>query len=794
MKITPLMEQYLRIKERYKDSILLFRLGDFYEAFFEDAHTVSKVLNIVLTKRQDAPMAGIPHHALNTYLKKLVEAGYKVAICDQMEEPSKSKKLIRREVTRVVTPGSLVEDEFLTETNNYMTVFIFENGKYCAVFCDVSTGEVLVHENTDKQEVFDLMKAYSISEIICPKELVDDLRERFPGVYIEVIDDWYFSNPEEEVKKVYGVEDVHHFELSAVSLKALSALIKYVKYTMITENPNLKPPVLMSQKNFMLLDSATVENLSLVPGEKGKNLFDVLNHTETAMGARLLKKWILHPLVDRNRIEERLDIVERFKEDRIKLDRVRELLSNVRDLERIVARIEYNRAVPRDLVSLRETLRVLPKLNEEISTFVSLHKLVFPKDLLDLLERAIEDDPTGNPGEGKVIRRGFSRELDEYRDLLEHSEDKLKEFEEKERQRTGIQKLRVGYNQVFGYYIEVTKANLDKVPDDYERKQTLVNSERFVTPELKKFETKIMAAKEKVEELERELFKNVCEEVKRHKETLLNISDELAKIDALSTLAYDAILYGYTRPQFSENEMKIEGGRHPVVERFTRDFVENDVYMNEEKRFLVITGPNMSGKSTFIRQIGLIALMAQIGSFVPARRAVLPIFDRIFTRMGARDDLAGGRSTFLVEMNEMALILLKATKRSLVLLDEVGRGTSTQDGISIAWAISEELISRGCKVLFATHFTELTDLEKGFPQVQNKTILVKEEKDKVIFTHKVVNGVADKSYGIEVAKIAGIPDNVIKRALEIIEKNFKLNDGKRREKKKFNQQIPLFPV
>jgi len=794
MKMTPLMEQYLKIKEQYKDSILLFRLGDFYEAFFEDAKTVSKVLNIVLTKRQDAPMAGIPYHALNTYLKKLVEAGYKVAICDQMEEPSKSKKLIRREVTRVVTPGAIVEDEFLSETNNYMVVLVREKEKYCAVFCDVSTGEVLIHESIDEQEVLDLMKAYSVSEIVCPEGLESEVREKLPGVYIEVIDEWYFSEPEEEVKRIYGIEDIHHFELSSLAMKSLSALIKYIKYTMISEKLNLKPPVTISRKNFMILDSATVENLSLIPGERGKNLFDVLNNTETPMGARLLKKWILHPLTDRQQIEDRLNAVEKLKEDRLKLERIRNLLSRVRDVERIVSRVEYNRAVPRDLVALRETLSVVPELNEELSNFDFFEKLNFPDSLFDLLCKAIEDDPAGSPGEGKVIKRGFSPELDEYRDLLEHSEEKLKEFEEREREKTGIQKLKVGYNQVFGYYIEVTKANLDKVPEDYERKQPLVNSERFTTPELKEFETKIMAAKERIEELEKELFRNVCEEVKKHKEILLEISEELARIDVLATLAYDAILYNYTRPTFSEDRMEIIGGRHPVVERFTRDFVENDLYMDDEKRFTVITGPNMSGKSTFIRQVGLISLMAQIGSFVPAKKAVLPVFDRIFTRMGARDDLAGGRSTFLVEMNEMALILLKATKKSLVLLDEVGRGTGTQDGISIAWAISEELISRGCKVLFATHFIELTNLENSFPQVQNKTILVKEEGSNVVFTHRVVDGVADRSYGIEVARIAGIPENVIRRAFEIMEKGLKTKSQRNEKVKKFSQQIPLFPA
>lgn len=790
------MEQYFEIKKRYKDCILLFRLGDFYEAFFEDAKIVSRVLNIVLTRRQDAPMAGIPYHALNAYLRKLVEAGYKVAICEQMEEPSKAKKLIRREVTRVVTPGAIVEDEFLTESNNYMMVLKEGTEGYCAIFCDVSTGEVAVFEHEELSEIFDLAKSYLVSQVLCQEGMRKVVEEKLPGVYVETLSDWHFSKPEEEIKSAYGVEDVHHFELSNLARETLGALIKYVKYTMMSERLNLRPPNTISRSKSMILDMATVENLSLVPGEKGKNLFDVLNHTMTSMGARLLKKWILHPLIDREEIEKRLDAIETLRSDQLRLSLLRELLSKVRDVERIVSRVEYGRAIPRDLVSLRETLRVLPELNEVLEGYEGIfQKLDVPMELFKLLCEAIEDEPIGAPGEGKVIKRGFSKELDEYRDLLEHSEEMLREFEERERARTGIQKLRVGYNQIFGYYIEVTKANLDKVPGHYERKQTLVGAERFTTPELKEFEMKILAAKEKIEELEKSLFEGVCEQVKVEKERLALVSESLAYLDVLSTLAYVSLIYNYTRPVFSDDgRLEIVGSRHPIVERFTENFVENDLHMSTKERFVIITGPNMSGKSTFIRQVGLIALMAQMGSFVPAKKAVLPVFDRIFTRMGARDDLAGGRSTFLVEMNEMALILLKATKDSLVLLDEVGRGTGTRDGVSIAWAISEELINRGCKVIFATHFTELTELAKYFTEIVNKTMLVYEKEGQLLFTHKVVDGVADRSYGIEVARLAGIPENVVRRAYEILKNLSKEKEKSKRGEKHFTPQIPLFPI
>ncbi len=764
--MTPMMRQYMEIKKKYRDAILLFRLGDFYEAFFEDAKTVSRVLNIVLTKRQGAPMAGIPYHALDSYLKKLVDAGYKVAICEQVEDPKLAKGLVKREVVRVVTPGTLLEDELLPPSNNYI-LSVWES---IAVYADVSTGEVFVRFHSSLEDLLDLASSVGVSQVICPQGKGEIFRERLK-VFVDELDEWYYSGDvEEELKEAFKVGSLEHLELGDAE-KPLVALVRYLKYTLVTEDLNLRIPRILKEEDWLVLDSVTVENLSLVPGERGKNLFDVLNNCRTSMGSRMLKKRILQPLKDREEIEKRLNAVEAFVKDPLALNEIREYLKGVYDIERIASRLSYGRASPKDLVSLRESLRVVSSINETLETNESLRGFEVKElsDLVSYLDRAIFNEPSSTVGEGKVIREGFSKELDEYRDLLEHAEERLREFEARERRRTGIQNLKVGYNQVFGYYIEVSKANLSRVPPDYERKQTLVNAERFITPDLKEFESKILSAKEKVEEIEKALYEEVLRKVKQRLDEIEEIALALAELDVISTLAYDATLYGYTRPRFSGGELVIRGGRHPVVERFVEDFVPNDTLMDEKRRFVILTGPNMSGKSTYIRQIGLIAVMAQMGSFVQADEAVLPIFDRIFTRMGARDDISSGRSTFMVEMSEVSLILSKATSRSLVLLDEVGRGTSTFDGISIAWAVSEYIHERiRAKTIFATHFTELTELSSMYEGIVNMTIEVIEEGESVKFLHRVVEGVADKSYGIEVAKLAGLPKEVVDRAKEIL--------------------------
>ncbi|MCD6450483.1 MAG: DNA mismatch repair protein MutS [Thermotogaceae bacterium] len=768
MKLTPMMKQYLDIKKKYKDAILLFRLGDFYEAFFDDAKIVSKVLNIVLTKRQTAPMAGIPYHALDAYLKKLVDAGYKVAICEQMEDPRQAKGIVKREVVRVVTPGTILEDELLPSSNNYI-LSIYDN---IAVYADVSTGEVFIRFHKDGDELFDLAESIGVSQVICPLEENQKVSER-ARVFVDPLDEWYYTweGAVEEIKKAFNVEDISHLELGEAVIP-LVALIRYLKYTLVTDDLKLKPPRILKEEEWLVLDSSTVENLSLVPGDREKNLYAVLNNCRTSMGSRLLKKWILQPLKSRKEIEKRQNQLQSFYEDQLALNEIREYLKGVYDIERIVTRLIYSKTVPKDLVSLRESLRVVQSINDVLRTNEKLSEFLVPElsDLVEFLDKALKDEPASVPGDGGVIKEGFSKELDDYLDLLQHTEKKLKEFEYMEKKRTGIQNLKVGYNQVFGYYIEVSKGNLSRVPEYYERRQTLVNSERFITPELKEFENKVLSAKEKVEEIEKMLYQMVLDKVKEKIEEIENVASALSYLDVITTLAYDAILYNYAKPQFSDGKLEIIEGRHPVVERFVENYTPNDVYMDDNKRFLIITGPNMSGKSTYIRQIGLIAIMAQMGSFVPAKKASLPIFDRVFTRMGARDDISGGKSTFMVEMSEVALILSHATKDSLVLLDEVGRGTSTFDGISIAWAVSEYLHNNiKAKTAFATHFTELTELAGFYKGIKNLTIAVTEREGKVMFLHKVIEGVADKSYGIEVAQLAGLPQEVIERAKEVLD-------------------------
>jgi len=771
-KITPMMKQYMEIKKNYKDAILLFRLGDFYEAFFEDAEKISRVLNIVLTKRQSAPMAGIPYHALDNYLKKLVENGYKVAICEQMEDPSEAKGIVRREVTRVVTPGTLIEDEMLTSENNYLMAIDYYNNSYNSVLVDVSTGEVLVKNFENFDSIIDFLRINNVSQVICSEKIFDNLKSKMPNLFIEKLDEWYFEQSERKIKETYKVASIDHFELGD-SLRIFGATIKYLEYTLMT-NISLSIPVKLEETDWMILDSKTVDNLSLIPGEKGKNLYDVLNKTKTSMGARLLKKWILQPLKNLEKIKERQEIVEAFFNDRLLLNEIREYLGYIYDIERILTRLSYNKASPKDLISLKNSLNIIPQIvsaletNPDLSDFASLIKPI--PEVEKLIENSIYDEPSNLPGDGGVIKGGFSLELDEYRELLSHSNEKLKEFEEKERLKTGIQKLRIGYNQVFGYYIEVPKGQVKNVPEYFIRKQTLVNSERYITPELKEFEDKIMSAKEKIEIIEKKLFEDVCSEISNYISEMKKTAEIIAQLDVLSNFAYVANLYNFTKPEFSNNKFLIKKGRHAVVERFVSDFVPNDTYMDENIRMYIITGPNMSGKSTYIRQVGLIALLAQIGSFVPAEYAVLPVFDRIFTRIGARDDISTGRSTFLVEMSEVALILSKATSESLVLLDEVGRGTSTFDGISIAWAMSEYLYNEiKCKTMFATHFTELTELSDVYRGIRNLTIKVEETNNGVVFLHEVTEGIADKSYGIEVAAIAGVPSGVVERAKEILE-------------------------
>ncbi|MGB9820111.1 MAG: DNA mismatch repair protein MutS [Pseudothermotoga sp.] len=775
MKLTPMMQQYMQIKSKYKDAVLLFRLGDFYEAFFEDAQLVSKVLDLVLTHRQGAPMAGVPYHAVNVYLKKLVQAGYKVAICDQLEDPALAKGLVKREVTRIITPGTVLEDELLEQESNNYLVAICRLARYSVAGVDASTGESFAAAFDSLEATLDFLDSIRVSQILCDPSLRNDLDERFGNIMVEPLSDWHLSdiNIEKDIAAALGVSSIDHLELGE-NLRTFAALIRYLRFTLMANDLFVKPPKILRDQSYVFLDPETIEHLGLLPGEKGKNLFDVLNFAKTPMGTRLLKSWIVQPLRDINKIEERLDKVEALINDQLLLNEVREYLGTVKDIQRIAGRIRYAKVSPKDLVALRHTLSVCPYIKEVLlsnESFSQMAQIDCLEDLRAKLDQAIEEDPSAVLGEGKVIKAGYDKELDDLRELVYHSQEFLIDFEKQERLRTNIPNLKVGYNTIFGYYIEVTRSHLSKIPKNYIRKQTLVNAERFVTEELKKFEERMLTAKEKLEKREKELYEKLCSELSGQIDSIVKLADFLAHVDVLSALAYAAMRYGYTRPKFqSDGRLCLRNSRHPVIERLVDDFVPNDLLMDQSRSFVILTGPNMSGKSTFIRQVALIALMAQIGSFVPAEEAVLPVFDRIFAKMGVRDDITSGKSTFLVEMNEVAKIIYQATKDSLVVLDEVGRGTSTFDGISIAWAVSEYIHNQiGCKCIFATHFTELTELARLYEGVENKTIQVIEDKSGVTFLHKVIEGVADKSYGIEVAAIAGLPRDIVQRAKEVLD-------------------------
>ncbi|MDW8140503.1 DNA mismatch repair protein MutS [Pseudothermotoga sp.] len=775
LKLTPMMEQYMQIKSKYKDAILLFRLGDFYEAFFDDAKIVSEKLDIVLTQRQGAPMAGVPYHALNSYLKRLVQLGYKVAICDQMEDPATAKGLVRRQVTRIVTPGTLIEEELLDgSSNNYLVVVCKQNDRYVSAGADISTGETFWTVVEDLDELCDLLRSVGTSQVLFEPSLRKSLEGKFSdSVVLEPLQDWHMnpSNADRDIAQAFNVAVVDHLELSEGKI-AFAALVRYIRYTLMSQQIFLKPPRALRSSDYVFLDATSVEQLGLLSDSGQMSLFDVLNFTKTSMGARLLKQWLLQPLRDKSKIDWRLKRVEAFVKDRILLSEIREYLASVKDLQRISTRLEYNRATVKDLVNIKATLAVCPSIRSALQTnevFEEAKELDCLEDLFGELSSALQDEPSMNLGEGNVIKPSYDPELDELRNLVFNAEEFLKQIEQRERMKTGINNLRIGYNEVFGYYIEITKSNLSKVPKDYIRKQTLVNCERFVTEELKAFEEKILSAKEKLAKKEKELFDRLCNFALERKQRLAKLADFLAIIDVLASLATAAVQYRYTKPVFSQSELVLKNSRHPIVERKVENFVPNDLTLNNESSFVVLTGPNMSGKSTFVRQVGLIAVMAQMGSFVPADEAILPIFDRIFAKMGVRDDVVAGRSTFLTEMNEVAKIIYHATKDSLVLLDEVGRGTSTFDGISIAWAVSEYIHNKiGCKCIFATHFTELTELANLYEGIVNKTVQVLEEGSNIVFLHKVVDGVADKIYGIEVASIAGLPSEVVDRSREVL--------------------------
>ena len=798
---TPMMQHYLKTHEEYKDCILFYRLGDFYEMFFDDAKVVSKELELTLTGKscgaeERAPMCGIPYHAAETYLTRLVKKGYKVAICEQVEDPKLAKGMVKREVTRVVTPGTTLNAQALDETkNNYIMCIAYIGDHYGISSADITTGDYYVTEVDSERKLLDEVNKYQPTEIICNEAFyisgidIDDMKNRM-GIVIYSLDAWYFSDETAQMtlKDHFKVRDLEGLGLADYDsgVVAAGALLKYLYETQKTTLSNLVAIHPYTTGKFMIIDSSTRRNLELVETlrekQKRGSLLWVLDKTRTAMGARTLRSFVEQPLIERTEIEERYDAIDEFNTNAITREEIREYLNPVYDLERLITRVTYQTANPRDLIAFRNSIHMLPPIKTLMSDFQSplLKRLYEQLDTLDelyeLIERSIAEEPPLTLHDGGILKEGYNEEVDRLRKAKTDGKSWLADLEAKEREKTGIKNLKIKYNKVFGYYLEVTNSFKDMVPDYFTRKQTLANAERFITPELKELEDVILGAEDKLIVLEYELFREVRQKVADEVVRIQKTAKAVAQIDVFASLATVAEQNNYCRPKLNEKGLiDIKDGRHPVVERMIQNemFVANDTYLdNGSNRVSIITGPNMAGKSTYMRQSALIVLMAQIGSFVPAKSAKIGIVDRIFTRVGASDDLASGQSTFMVEMSEVANILRNATSNSLLILDEIGRGTSTFDGLSIAWAVVEYISNPrllGAKTLFATHYHELTELEGKLNSVNNYCIAVKEKGDDIVFLRKIVKGGADKSYGIQVAKLAGVPDNVIERAKEIVE-------------------------
>lgn len=798
---TPMMQHYLKTHEEYKDCILFYRLGDFYEMFFDDAKVVSKELELTLTGKscgaeERAPMCGIPYHAAETYLTRLVKKGYKVAICEQVEDPKLAKGMVKREVTRVVTPGTTLNAQALDETkNNYIMCIAYIGDHYGISSADITTGDYYVTEVDSERKLLDEVNKYQPTEIICNEAFyisgidIDDMKNRM-GIVIYSLDAWYFSDETAQMtlKDHFKVRDLEGLGLADYDsgVVAAGALLKYLYETQKTTLSNLVAIHPYTTGKFMIIDSSTRRNLELVETlrekQKRGSLLWVLDKTRTAMGARTLRSFVEQPLIERTEIEERYDAIDEFNTNAITREEIREYLNPVYDLERLITRVTYQTANPRDLIAFRNSIHMLPPIKTLMSDFQSplLKRLYEQLDTLDelyeLIERSITEEPPLTLHDGGILKEGYNEEVDRLRKAKTDGKSWLADLEAKEREKTGIKNLKIKYNKVFGYYLEVTNSFKDMVPDYFTRKQTLANAERFITPELKELEDVILGAEDKLIVLEYELFREVRQKVADEVVRIQKTAKAVAQIDVFASLAMVAEQNNYCRPKLNEKGLiDIKDGRHPVVERMIQNemFVANDTYLdNGSNRVSIITGPNMAGKSTYMRQSALIVLMAQIGSFVPAKSAKIGIVDRIYTRVGASDDLASGQSTFMVEMSEVANILRNATSNSLLILDEIGRGTSTFDGLSIAWAVVEHISNPrllGAKTLFATHYHELTELEGKLNSVNNYCIAVKEKGDDIVFLRKIVKGGADKSYGIQVAKLAGVPDNVIERAKEIVE-------------------------
>ena len=800
-QLSPMMQHYMETKKEYPDCILFYRLGDFYEMFFDDALTVSKELEITLTGKdcglsERAPMCGVPFHAVDSYLYRLVQKGYKVAIAEQMEDPKQAKGLVKREVIRVVTPGTITSSQVLDETkNNYLMGIVYMDGIYGISTADISTGDFMVTEVDSDRELFDEINKFSPSEIICNNAFymsgvdMDELKNRYQ-VVITALDSRFFG--EESCRRIL----MEHFKVGALvglgledyatGIIAAGAVMQYIYETQKSTLEHITTVTPYSTGQYMVIDTSTRRNLELVETMREKQkrgtLLWVLDKTKTAMGARLLRACIEQPLIHRDEIIRRQNAVEELNMNYISREEICEYLNPIYDLERLIGRISYKTANPRDLIAFRSSLEMLPYIKQILGEFNSELLAEFGReldplqDIFRLIGDAIVEEPPITVREGGIIKDGYNQEADKLRQAKTEGKNWLAELEAKEKEKTGIKTLKVKFNKVFGYYFEVTNSFKDQVPDYYIRKQTLTNAERFTTDELKQLEDIIMGAEEKLVSLEYDLFCEVRDKIGAEVIRIQKTAKSIAGIDVFCSLSVVATRRNYVKPSINDKGViQIKNGRHPVVEQMMRDdmFVANDTFLdNGKNRLSVITGPNMAGKSTYMRQVALIVLMAQLGSFVPAQEADIGICDRVFTRVGASDDLASGQSTFMVEMTEVANILRNATRNSLLVLDEIGRGTSTFDGLSIAWAVIEHISNSkllGAKTLFATHYHELTELEGTIAGVKNYCIAVKEQGDDIVFLRKIVRGGADKSYGIQVAKLAGVPDSVIARAKEIAE-------------------------
>ena len=824
-ELSPMMQNYLNTKSQYKDCMLFYRLGDFYEMFFDDAIIASRELEITLTSRacgleEKAPMCGVPYHAVEIYISRLIAKGYKVAICEQLEDPKKAKGIVKRDVIRVVTPGTVIETNMLEEKKNNYIMSIAKKGMYYGIgIGDISTGDFyatqikLAENNFEK--LLDEYARYSPAELVVntamgnsEKEL-NILKDR-NNTFVTVREDKNFEEDEEKLLNLYTITDGYdkekkEFNDESLVVSAINGLLNYFTETQKVKLEHINKIKIYEVQKYMALDINARRSLELTERMRDKSkkgtLIWVLDKTSTSMGGRLLRRWINDPLLEIEEIKERLDAVKELKDNMILRDDIINLLKKVYDIERLAGKISYGNANARDMISLKNSLSNIPSLKQILSTTNSkLLQIMYKrldelKDIYSLIERAIVDEPPISVKEGGIIKKGFNSEIDDLKEASTQGKNWIIALEAKEKERTGIRNLKVGYTKVFGYYIEITKSFLNQVPENYIRKQTLTGGERFVTEELKQIEEKILGSEEKVISLEYEVFTQIRNEIARNIERLQKSANTIANIDVLASLAVVAEDNNYVYPEVNDGDIiEIKSGRHPVIEKMINDgsFVENDTYLDCDKsRVEIITGPNMAGKSTFMRQVAIITLMAQIGSFVPAEKACIGIVDKIFTRVGASDDLSSGQSTFMVEMNEVANILKEATPKSLVILDEIGRGTSTYDGLSIAWAVAEYIADKekiGCKTLFATHYHELLGLEEKVEGIKNFQVAVKEKGEDIIFLRKIVEGGTDESYGIHVAKLAGVPKTVVTRANKIL-RSLEKGGVKIKEEKESKKQV-----